>query len=85
MNQTILTNKLVDFLTEQELKNYEIKNASSTLLIRSYYEHLGITDDTTMNEWFIGLLIKKYPHFSSIKKAIRKARKLNPKWQKDKI
>lgn len=50
MNQIILTNKLVDFLTEQELKNYEIKNASSTLLIRSYYEHLGITDDTTMNE-----------------------------------
>jgi len=78
-----MVEKLVNFLTEREAQNYEIKNASSTLLVRSYYEHLGITDETTLNDWFIGLATKKYPHFATITRAIRKARELTPRWQKD--
>lgn len=36
-----------------------------------------------MNEWFIGLATKKYPTYTSITRAIRKARELNPHWKKD--
>ena len=35
-----------------------------------------------MNEWFIGLATKKYPTYTSITRAIRKARELNPQWKK---
>jgi hypothetical protein len=77
------TEKLITFLEERERNNFEIKNASSIFLVQSYYKSLGLDGKTTVNDWFIGLATKKYPHYSSVTRAIRKARELNPRWKKD--
>ena len=78
--QTLLM-KMVDFLDIQQA-TIDISETSNTVIINKYYQSIGVTDTTTMNEWFEGIISHKYPAYTSVSRAIRKTRELNPQWQK---
>ncbi len=83
MKKQTLTMKMIDFMEKLDIE-IKVKKASNLRITSAYYNSLGITENTTMNEWINGVSTHKYPEYESITRAIRKARELNPQWQKPK-
>jgi len=77
-----LTQKLEQHMQGMEDVEVNISTCSSTKLLMSYYGSLGLTQDTSIADWMYGISTGKYPAYSSITRAIRKARGNNTSWMK---
>ena len=78
-----LVDKLIIHMEWMESNGAVIKTKSSSKILMSYYMSLGVTNNTTMTEWLMGIGHKKYPAYGSVSRAIRKAREVNPQWKKN--
>ena len=77
-----LTTKLEKHIKQLEEQGKIISITSSTRILQSYYRSLGVDSSTTFHEWMHSIASNRYPVYSSVTRAIRKARELHPKWKK---
>jgi len=77
-----LSKKIETFLKEKEANGYDISNLSNRAIAMMYYDHLGVTMETTLKVWFIRIADGTIPAYESITRSIRKCRQNNKKWRK---
>lgn len=74
--------KIVKFFKEIE-KTIDISKHTNKYLIEKYYNHIGFNDDTPLNLWFINVATKKYPVFSAVEEAVKRARTYELRWRRN--
>ena len=80
-----LTNKLTEFMQDIEDEGETVGRLSSTKILLRYYMSIGLTNDTTFRGWMVGVSGGGFPAYSSVTRAIRKARSDNPRWIKHNV
>ena len=79
-----LTDKVEDYMEYMEkVHNVNISQTSSTHILASYYRSLGVDEDTSFQHWMQKVAQGTLPLYSSLTRAIRKARENTPRWRKE--
>ncbi len=76
-----LTKALVDYMKTIE-HNTDIPNISNSLLAIRYYNYTGVDTSVSAALFFVKMNNGSYPQYSSVTRAIRKARTIHPRWKK---
>ena len=72
-----LRNKLQVYMKQLNYSGKVVGNMTNLAILKGYYEHIGVTGETTMNEWFIGLAAHEFPPYTAVLGAIKGARLLH--------
>jgi len=80
-----LTDKLEAHMGDLESKGIDIASKSNTKILQSYYMSIGMKYSTSFGQWMHGVSTGEYPAYSSVTRAIRKARENTPRWRKSTV
>ena len=78
-----LKDEVITFLLNEEAKGVDIRNTLSWKLMLVFLNEKGVPMNTKAAQWMeMTMNNPKMPSYTSVERAIRKARSMNPKWKK---
>ena len=69
-------------MMELQQRGNNLSTMSSQKILHSYYRNIGVSPETTFEEWVYIMAEGTYPAYGSVTRAIRAARRNNPEWRK---
>ena len=77
-----LTEKLEEYMRKMQKDGIDLSAMSSQKILASYYRSIGVSPETTFEEWVYIIAKGKYPAYGAVTGAIRAVRVNNQKWRK---